>query len=90
MSILALLLQQQPSGVTFINLNKEPDPSLAWLILSTVGLIGLLLAITVGIGAGIGLVRLWIRKRFPHNRFNGAEDEPTIRLHLHEEPGDLN
>jgi len=82
-----LLLQEQP-GATFVKIAEEPDPSLAWVILSTFALIGILLAVTVGIGAGVGLLRIWLSRRFPHNHFNGTLDEPTIRLHLNEEPGD--
>lgn len=89
MALHGLLQGQEPSGVTFINIAREPDPSLGWLILSTFALIAILLAVTVGIGAGVGLLRIWISRRFPNNPFNGAEVEPTIRLHLHDQPGDL-
>ncbi len=76
------ILQQAPRAVTFVDLTKEKDPSLAWLILSTFGFIAVLLLVTAAIGAGIGMLRIWIARRFPTNAFNGLEDEPHVRLHL--------
>lgn len=87
---LLIRLQSTPGGVTFVDLTeRRPEPTLAWLILSTFALIGVAVLITVGIGGGIGLLRIWIMRRFPHNRLNGLEDEAMIQLHLHDRPGDL-
>jgi hypothetical protein len=40
------------------------------------------LLVTIGIGAGVGLLRIWARKRFPNNRLNGIAVEPLTLLHL--------
>jgi hypothetical protein len=82
---LAVWLQSQTDGVTFVELSDgEPKPTLAWVILSTFALIGIALLITIGIGAGTGLLRIWIRRRFPNNQLNGADAEPLVFLHLNE------
>lgn len=86
-SVLLRLQEPAGGGVTFIDFTKDQDPSLAWLILSTFGLIALVLALTVGLGLVIGFLRIWFMNRFPHNRFNGRDGESTIRLHLKDEPG---
>lgn len=84
--LLLLAMLQPKAPVTFVDLTKDKDPSIVWFILATFGLIGLLIAITVGLGAGVGILRIWVMRRFPGNAFNGPDDEPTIRLHLNESP----
>jgi hypothetical protein len=84
---LALWLQSKQEGVTFVDLtDPEPKPTLAWVILTTFALIGVALLATIGIGAAVGLVRIWMRKRFPNNRLNGIAVEPLTFLHLNDEP----
>ncbi len=80
---LGVWLQSKPGGVTFIDL-KDPDPvpSLAWVILTTFTAIGLALLVATGVGAGVGLLRIWARNRFPNNRLNGIAAEPLTFLHL--------
>jgi len=77
-----ILLQTAPRAVTYVDFTKEKDASVAWLILGTFGLIAILFVFALGIGAGVGMLRIWLARRFPHNPFNGVEDEPHIRLHL--------
>ncbi len=87
---LTVWLQQKQGGVTFIDLkDPNPDPNLAWVILTTFVAIGVALAVAIGVGAGFGLLRIWVRKRFPNNRLNGTAAEPITFLHLgQEEPED--
>jgi hypothetical protein len=78
-------LQSQPQGITFVDLNKfDPQPTFFTFILGTFKLIGIgLLAVSV-IGGIIGLLRIWVRRRFPENRLNGVNVEPLTFLHLNE------
>jgi len=84
---LALWIQSKGQGITFVDLrDTETQPTLAWVILTALALIGIALLVAVGIGAGVGLLRIWIRKRFPNNRFNGRDVEPLTFLHLNDHP----
>jgi hypothetical protein len=81
--ILSLLAWAQQNGVTYINITPdEPDHGIAWVILSTFLLIGISVVIMALLGVGAGFIRIWVYKLFPANKFNGPENEPTIRLHL--------
>ena len=79
---LAVWLQSKQGGVTFIDLKPDPEPNIIWVILSTFAAIGIALLVTIAIGAGVGLLRIWVRKRFPNNRMNGIAVEPLTFLHL--------
>ena len=87
---LAIWLQSKQGAVTFIDLkDKDPEPGLIWVILTTFAAIGVALLLTIAVGAGVGLLRIWARKRFPNNRLNGIAVEPLTFLHLGpEEPED--
>ncbi|MGH9463478.1 MAG: hypothetical protein ACRD1X_19920 [Vicinamibacteria bacterium] len=80
-----LWLQAQPEGITFVDLNKfEPQPTFFTFILGTFKLIGIGLLVVAVIGGVIGLLRIWVRRRFPENRLNGIDVEPLTFLHLNE------
>lgn len=81
-AFVAVSSSMQSGGITFVDLSKNDEPTLAWLILSTFALIGVALLLTIGIGAGVGFLRIWVLRRFPRNRLNGPEDEVMTRLHL--------
>ena len=87
---LGVWLQSKQGGVTFIDLkDPAPGPSLACVILTTFTAIGLALLVATGVGAGVGLLRIWARNRFPNNRLNGIAVEPLTLLHLgQDEPGE--
>ena len=88
LSSLMAWVQSQQGGVTFIDITEsEPEHGLVWVVLSTFALIGVALLITVGLGAMLGALRIWILRRFPGNRVNGPEYEVLTRLHLHDRPG---
>jgi hypothetical protein len=75
--------QTEQGGVTYINVgNSEPQHNIVWVILSTFLLIGIGLLITLGLGVGMGALRIWIFKAFPGNKLNGPDYEPVTRLHL--------
>jgi hypothetical protein len=86
-TLFALMSWVQSEGITFVDLSGNDEPSLSWLILSTFALIGVALLITIGIGAGIGFLRIWVLRRFPRNRLNGPEDEVMTQLHLLDRSG---
>ncbi len=80
---LGVWLQSKQGGVTFIDLtDPDPGPSFAWVILTTFTAIGIALLVATGVGAGVGLLRIWTRNRFPNNRLNGIAVEPLTLLHL--------
>lgn len=88
---LAVWLQQKQGGVTFIDL-KEPDPgpTLVSVILTTFTAIGIALLVTLAVAGVVGLLRIWIRKRFPNNRLNGIAVEPLTFLHLSQDEPEEN
>lgn len=82
-----LWIQQQGpgQGITFVDLNKgDPQPSFFVFILITFRFIGYALLVAAAIGAVGGLIRIWIRLRFPGNRLNGVDVEVLTFLHLNE------
>lgn len=79
-------VQSQP-GVTYIDVGgNEPDHNIVWVILSTFALIGISLLIMLGLGVGLGALRIWIFQHFPGNKLNGPEYEVMTRLHLNDPP----
>ena len=83
-----LWIQQQGpgQGITFVDLNKSnPEPTFFAFILLTFKFIGYALLAATAVGAAVGLVRIWIRRRFPDNRLNGVDVEPMTLLHLNED-----
>lgn len=86
MTFLMVLLawaQTEPPGVTYIDMgNTEPEHGIVWVILSTFALIAVGLLVTLGLGAGVGALRIWIFKHFPGNTLNGPDHEVMTRLHL--------
>ena len=80
---LLLWLQSQPKGITFVDLNKgDPQPNFFTFILGTFKLIGIGLIVVAAVGAVLGLLRIWMRRRFPENRLNGVDAEPLTFLKL--------
>jgi hypothetical protein len=82
-----LWIQQQGpgQGITFVDLNKgDPQPSFFAYILITFRFIGYAVLVAAAIGAVGGLIRIWIRLRFPGNRLNGVDVEILTFLHLNE------
>ncbi len=80
-----LWIQQQGQGITFVDLNKwDPQPTFFFFILVTFKFIGIALLVAAAIGAVGGLIRIWIRLRFPGNRLNGVDVEVLTFLHLNE------
>lgn len=78
--------QNVPKATTFLDLTDPPEPSFWVWMLSTFAFIGVVLLITLGLGASVGVFRIWILKRFPRNSLNGPEDEGMTRLHLLDRP----
>ena len=82
-----LSIPQQGPGVTFIDLdNVDPQPTFFDFILGTFKLIGIAILVVAAIGALVGLVRIWVRRKFPENPVNGIDTEPLTFLHLNESP----
>ncbi len=69
---LASALLQQRQVVEFITLpNPEPERGILAVILDSFVMVGVFLGATVVVGIGIGVLRLWLLRRYPDNRFNG-------------------
>ena len=77
--------QTEQDGITYIDVaNAGPQHNIVWVILSTFLLIGIALLVTLGLGAGMGVLRIWIFQKFPGNKLNGPEHEAVTRLHLND------
>ena len=75
--------QTESDGITYIDVaNAGPQHDIVWVILSTFLLIAIGLLVTLGLGAGMGVLRIWIFQKFPGNKLNGPDNEAVTRLHL--------
>lgn len=84
-NLLAFIWTQtdQPVIRYFTLKDPDPEPSFVWVILNTFFFIGVVLAITIGIGVAFGGFRFWLLSKFPYNRFNGEDKDDlakTFRL----------
>jgi len=78
-----LLQTSQPEIQYFTLKDPNPEPSYVWFILNTFFFIGILLLVAFSIGIALGGFRYWLLAKFPHNRFNGVEEDDlaqTFRL----------
>ena len=77
--------QTEQGGITYIDVgNAGPKHDIVWVILSTFVLIGIAFLVTLGLGAGMGFMRIWLFQKFPGNKINGSQHEAVTRLHLND------
>lgn len=69
----------QPEVRYFTLKDPNPEPSLAWFILNAFILIAAMLATMVALGVAFGGFRFWLLSKFPHNWFNGEDEDDVTK-----------
>jgi len=78
-----LMVMQEPTVHFYSLRDPEPERGLAWFVLNAFLLVGIALAITIGLGIAFGAFRAWLIQKYPDNRFNGNGDELQLDIDPH-------